>query len=54
MLKGDRQRLHIFNAFLAYSLATAEKIAKGKKSVEEVLKEWRRSKKIQKISESVD
>lgn len=54
MLKGIRQTLHIFNAFMAYSLATIEKIASRKKSVEEVLKEWRRSKKIQNFSQNDD
>jgi hypothetical protein len=54
MLKGIRQSLHIFNAFLAYSIATMEKIASRKKSVEDVLKELRRSKKIQNFSENSD
>ena len=54
MLKGIQQTLHIFNVFLAYALATIEKIFNGKKSVEEVLKEWRKSKKIQNIFGSND
>ena len=45
MLSSDKQSLHIFNVFLAYSLATVEKIAKKKKSVESVLHAWRQSKK---------
>lgn len=44
MCKGVKQSLHIFNVFLAYSVATVEKIANKKKSVEEILKFWRNSK----------
>jgi hypothetical protein len=54
MCDGLKQTLHIFSVFLAYALATLEKIANGKKSVEEILKVWRNSKNFQKSSESHD
>jgi hypothetical protein len=49
MVSSLKQRLHIFNVFLAYSIATVEKIANKKKSVEEMLKFWRNSKLVQKF-----
>ena len=50
MRSGIKQAFHIFNVFMAYAIATIEKIASGKKSVEEVLKAWRSAKKLQNIS----
>lgn len=41
MCGEDRQVFHIFNVFLAYSIATLKKIASGKKAVEDILNEWR-------------
>tara|TARA_B100001964_G_C14158912_1_gene565686 strand:- start:122 stop:1177 length:1056 start_codon:yes stop_codon:yes gene_type:complete len=57
MLSGDKQTFHILNVFLAYSFATIKKIAKKKKSVEDVLRTWRHSqdsKKIQNIFDNND
>jgi len=54
MLSGVQQTLHILSVFLAYALATAQKVAYKKKSVEEILGEWRSSKKIQNISGLID
>jgi len=47
MCDQNKQTFHIFNVFLAYSLATLEKIASAKNSVEDILNAWRISKKIQ-------
>lgn len=49
MCAGIKQTFHIFNVFMAYAIATVEKIANGKKSVEEILKVWRLAKKTQNI-----
>jgi hypothetical protein len=54
MCDGIRQAFHIFNVFMAYAIATIEKIANGKKSVEEILNEWRLAKKSQNFSQSDD
>lgn len=52
MLSSLKQTLHIFNVFLAYSMATIEKIANAQKNVEEIFKICRQSKPTQKISET--
>lgn len=44
MCSEVKQTFHIFNVFLAYSMATLEKIANGKKSVEDILNALRFSK----------
>jgi len=54
MLSGLKQTLHIFNVFLAYSMATVEKIANAKKNVEEIFKICRQSKPTQNISKTTD
>jgi hypothetical protein len=54
MLSSTKQRHHIFNVFLAYSMATIEKIANKKKSVEEILKIWRNSKIVQNFYQNND
>lgn len=45
MLSEEKQTLHILSVFVAYAYATLEKIASQKKSVEQVLNDWRKSKK---------
>jgi hypothetical protein len=54
MQSGIKQTLHIFNVFMAYAVATTEKIFNGKKSVEEILNKWRAAKKSQNIFENND
>lgn len=54
MCSEVKQTFHIFNVFLAYSLATLEKIANGANSVENILNAWRFSKKIQNFDDNND
>jgi hypothetical protein len=54
MLDGFKQAFHILNVFMVYAVATIEKIAKGEKSVENILNFWRLAKKNNKTSESDD
>lgn len=42
MCSEIKQVFHIFNVFLAYSIATLKKIASGKNTVEDILNEWRK------------
>ena len=51
---GIKQTFHILNVFMAYAVATIEKIAKGEKSVEKILNSWRLAKKSQNISPNDD
>lgn len=54
MRNGIKQTFHILNVFMAYAVATVEKIAKGEKSVEKILNAWRLAKKNQKKSMNND
>ena len=54
MLSGLKQTLHVFNVFLAYSMATIEKIANAKNSVEEIFKICRNSKSTKNHSKNTD
>lgn len=54
MLNGIKQTFHILNVFMAYAVATIEKIAKGEKSVEKILNSWRLAKKNQNKSVNND
>lgn len=54
MCSKIKQAFHIYHVFLAYSLATIEKIASGANSVENILNDWRFSKKFQNIINSDD
>lgn len=54
MCSEVKQTFHIFNVFLAYSLATLEKIARGKNAVEDILNDWRFSKKNQNFTDNND
>lgn len=54
MCSEVKQTFHIFNVFLAYSLATLEKIANGTNSVETILNAWRFSKNFQNIDDNND
>lgn len=54
MLSGLKQTLHIFNVFLAYSMATIEKIANAKKNVEEIFKICRQAKSTQNFYQTTD
>lgn len=49
MRAGIKQTLHILNVFMAYSIATIQKIVTKKKSVEEFLNQCRNSKNFQNI-----
>lgn len=54
MLTAQKQTFHIFNVFLAYSLATVEKIAKGKKCVEDIFNELRCPENFQNFNDFID
>ena len=54
MCSEVKQTFHIFNVFLAYSMATLEKIANGTNSVENILSVWRISKNAQNFSNNND